>query len=44
MKFYDEIKPLYLETDASGIELGATLYKWGMEHMPKEYSTKQHHT
>ena len=25
MKFYDEIKPLYLEMDASGVELGATL-------------------
>ena len=25
MKFYDETKPLYLKTDASGIELGATL-------------------
>ena len=25
MKFYDETKPLYLETDESGIGLGATL-------------------
>ena len=25
MKFYDETKPLYLETDASGIGLGTTL-------------------
>ena len=25
MKFYDETKPLYLETDASGIELGTAL-------------------
>ena len=25
MKFYDEIKPLYLEMDAPGIGLGATL-------------------
>ena len=25
MKFYDETKPLYLQTDASGIRLGATL-------------------
>ena len=25
MKFYNETKPLYLETDASGIGLGATL-------------------
>ena len=25
MKFYDKTKPLYLETDASGIELGAAL-------------------
>ena len=27
MKFYDETKPLYLETDASGIGLGATMLK-----------------
>ena len=27
IKFYDETKPLYLETDASGIELGTTLLK-----------------
>ena len=25
MKFYDDTKPLYLETDASGIDLGAAL-------------------
>ena len=25
MKFYDETKPLYLETNASGIGLGAAL-------------------
>ena len=25
MKFYNETKPLYLETDASGIGLGTTL-------------------
>ena len=25
MKFYDETKPLYLETNASGIGLGTTL-------------------
>ena len=25
MKFYDEMKPLYLETDASGVGLGAGL-------------------
>ena len=25
MKFYDETKPLYLETDASGIDLEAVL-------------------
>ena len=25
MKFYDETQPLYLETDASGVRLGATL-------------------
>ena len=27
MKFYDDTKPLYLETDASGVGLGATLLK-----------------
>ena len=25
MKFYDKSRPLYLETDASGVGLGATL-------------------
>ena len=25
MKFYDDTKPLYLETDASGVSLGAAL-------------------
>ena len=25
MKFYDDTKPLYLETDASGVDLGAAL-------------------
>ena len=25
MKFYDETKPLYIETEASGVELGAAL-------------------
>ena len=25
MKFYDETKPLYIETDASGVGLGAAL-------------------
>ena len=25
MKFYDETKPLYIETDVSGVGLGATL-------------------
>ena len=25
IKFYDEIKPLYMETDASGARLGASL-------------------
>ena len=25
MKFYDETKPLHLETDASGVRLGAAL-------------------
>ena len=27
MKFYNALKPLYLETDASGIGLGADLLK-----------------
>ena len=27
MKFYDDTKPLYLETDASSISLGAVLLK-----------------
>ena len=25
MKFYDDMKPLYMETDAVGVELGAIL-------------------
>ena len=25
MKFYDETKPMYVETDASGVTLGAAL-------------------
>ena len=25
MKFYDEMKPLYIETDASGVGLGASI-------------------
>ena len=27
MEFYDKTKPLYIETDASGVELGAALLK-----------------
>ena len=27
MKFYDKIKPLYIETDVSGVGLGQPYYK-----------------
>ena len=30
MKFYDAFRPLYLETDASGVGLGAGLLRAGM--------------
>ena len=46
MKFYDEIKPLYLETDASGIGLGTTLSVTNQRlyYMPKRYCSRQHHS
>ena len=35
MKFYDETKPLYLETNVSRIGLGPPCYKLGMEQYAK---------
>ena len=40
MKFYDEMKPLYLETDASVIGLGATL----LQTRDGMTCTRQHHS
>ena len=42
IKFYDDTKPLYLETDASGNSLGATLYNVGTT-LPKRHCTRQHY-
>ena len=43
-KFYDETKPLYLETDVSGIGLSATLLQLEMKQYAKGYSTRQHNS
>ena len=45
MKFYDYTKPLYLETDASGVSLGAALLQL-RDNMtcPKRHCTRQHYT
>ena len=45
MKFYDDTKPLYLETDASGVGLGVdtTTDVW-RDSMPERHSTRQHHS
>ena len=43
MKFYDETKPLYLETDASGIGLVPLCYELDVEQHTQGHSTRQHH-
>ena len=43
MKFYDDTKPLYLETDTSGIGLGAALLQMHKrDSMPERHSARQH--
>ena len=45
MKFNNETEPLYLETDMSGIGLGAALLQTrDGTKFPKRHSTKQQHT
>ena len=45
MKFYDETKPLYLETNTSGIRLGAGILQTNSDtKLPYRYGTRQQHT
>ena len=45
MKFYDNTKLLYLETDASRVDLGATLLQTqGRYNMPERHGGGQYHT
>ena len=45
MKFYDDAKPLYHETDGSGVGLGAALLQTSEGYnMPQRHGARQHHT
>ena len=40
MKFYDETKTLYIETDAPGVGLGADLLQTRQHELPQRRSTR----
>ena len=44
LKFYDDTKPLYLETDASGVGLGAALLDTGWYNMTERHGARKYHT